>query len=177
MLPGSCLLRRAFKGSTRVSEASGEAGEARCDALFRAVEDGLEAVGGRLRPDVHPGKVLVEEVSNEGGLAGGIRADQQHQRLRRQRMRQGAPQSFPLAVHLASKCTKPAAASAEYSPTSVLATPSTTTAMEATPLQLPASAQPGHAKPKPLHREEDALAQKTQDSLEVCEGGCGLAVF
>ena len=91
--------------------------------------------------------------------------------------RQGAPQSFPLAVHLASKCTKPAAASAEYSPTSVLATPSTTTAMEATPLQLPASAQPGHAKPKPLHREEDALAQKTQDSLEVCEGGCGLAVF
>ena len=89
--------------------------------------------------------------------------------------RQGAPQSFPLAVHLASKCTKPAAASAEYSPTSVLATPSTTTAMEATPLQLPASAQPGHAKP--LHREEDARAQKTQDSLEVCEGGCGLAVF
>ena len=61
---------------------AGARSEPRCDALFRAVEDGLEAVGGGLRTDVHPGKVLVEEVSNEGGLAGGIRADQQHQRLR-----------------------------------------------------------------------------------------------
>ena len=88
--------------------------------------------------------------------------------------RQGAPQSFPLAVHLASKCTKPAAASAAYSPMSVImATPSTTTAMEEAPLRLPASAaQPVHVKP--LHREEPL---KKQDSLFVCEGGCGLALF
>ena len=93
--------------------------------------------------------------------------------------RQGAPQSFPLAVHLASKCTKPANAhnqSAEYSPMSVImATPSTTTAMEEVPLRLPASAaQPVHVNP--LHREEP-LTQKKQDSLFVCKGDCGLALF
>ena len=79
--------------------------------------------------------------------------------------RQGAPHSFPLAVHLASKCTKAASPSAEYSPVSVImATPTTTTVMEEAPLRLPASAHP-------------VRAQKKQDSLFVCEGGCGLALF
>ena len=91
--------------------------------------------------------------------------------------RQGAPPSFPLAVHLASKCTKPAGpASAEYSPMSVImATPSTTTVLEEAPLRLPESAQPMHAGA--IRREDPP--QKKQDSLFgapfVCEGGCGLA--
>jgi hypothetical protein len=50
-------------------------------ALGGAVHDRDEGVGGGLRPDAHPREVLLDQVADEGGLAGAVLADQEHHRL------------------------------------------------------------------------------------------------
>ena len=41
----------------------------------------ISPVSGRLRPDPDSGKVLLEQVPNEGGFSGGVLADEHHHRL------------------------------------------------------------------------------------------------
>ena len=41
----------------------------------------ISPVSGRLRPDPDSGKVLLEQVPDEGGFSGGVLADEHHHRL------------------------------------------------------------------------------------------------
>mmetsp|Transcript_3446 Transcript_3446/g.10604 ORF Transcript_3446/g.10604 Transcript_3446/m.10604 type:complete len:220 (+) Transcript_3446:1627-2286(+) len=71
------LAREREEGGVRVG----------CERIARklprllAIHDGVPLVGRRLRADVHAREVALEEVSDEGGLTGGVLADEHHHRL------------------------------------------------------------------------------------------------
>ena len=75
---GVAKLGQRAKLPLRVDD-QGVAGD---DALLFAVHHRNEAVGCRLGADANAGKVALQQVANEGGLAGAVLADQQNHRLR-----------------------------------------------------------------------------------------------